>query len=127
MSVDIVGENGIWWRSYIDATGNQTNIDAYNFRTAAQAICDKEGVELYGIYTYGKGLSISIYSDTKRQSKIDKVENQIIEAYREYSELNELTIYFDYTDEKAENRTIRETRIDSSGIVSHEDDNTTLF
>lgn len=130
INMDIVitdDDNKIVWVSYIDSLGEQANIDVYNFRIAVQAICDNEGVELEDIYNTGKVLSVTVNTTTRRKGKIDTIENKIFDSYNSYSDLLELTIHFRNPNEELEKRTIRDTRIDSAGKITYENDNTTFI
>lgn len=138
------------WKSFIDTNGNQTNVDVYHFRIEAQEICEKNGATIDSMGMSNREMHFYVYADSRRRGKIDKMEEELINAYKTHSDLMEMSIYFvdvkqigelgnldemdlelsewsDRWDKIHKDNTIRDTEVDASGTVSRSNDNTTLF
>ena len=151
MVVKALNEHGeILWKSFVDANGNNINVDVYHFRIEAQSICEDNGVAIDNISISNQDMSFDVYADSRRRGKIDKIEEALVTAYQTYSDLKEMSIafwdeeypaehdnvydmdlhgseFFDKLEEVEKKHKIRETKVDSSGTISHSTDNTTLI
>lgn len=149
MIIEVQSEDmKILWKSFVDSTGNQINVDVYHFRNEAKTICTNNGVTIDNIYIPDREISFNIYSDSRRSGKIDKIEEALISTYQTYSDLKQMSFafwdkdypseqdkvrdmdlhgsdYFDKLEEVEEKNKIRDIEVDVSGIVSHNADNTT--
>lgn len=151
MVIEVSNEHGeMLWKSFVDANGNQTNVDVYHFRIETQEICEKNGAIIDNIGISDREMSFDAYVDSRRRGKIDKIEEELIKAYQTHSKLVEMSftfwddnypsehdkVYdmdlhgselFDKLEEVEQKHKIRDTDVDSAGTISHSNDNTRLI
>lgn len=151
MVIEVSNEHGeILWKSFVDANSNQINVDVYHFRIEAQEICEKNGAIIDNIVISNREMSFNVYVDSRRRGKINKIEEELINAYQTHSNLIEMSFnfwddnypsehdrvydmdlhssdFFDKLEEVEQKHKIRDTDVDSSGMISHNNDNTRLI
>lgn len=148
MVVTVRGEYGeFFWKSFIDADGNQVEINVHEFTIEAQKICEADGAIIDGVSVQNTEISFDVYVNSRRRDTIDRIEASLINAYQTYSDLREISItfwdedypsevdkvydmdldsseHFDRLEELENKHKIRDIEVDSSGVISHLIDNT---
>lgn len=151
MDIKVSNDHGeILWKSFVDANGNQTNVDVYHFQIEAQEICENNGATIENIGISNREISFNVYVNSRRRGKIDKLEEELINAYQTYSDLAEMSFtfwdddypseedkvydmdlhgseFFDKLKEVEQKHRIRDTDVDSTGMIVHSNDNTKLI
>jgi len=151
MDIKISNEHGeILWKSFVDPNGNQTNVDVCHFQIKAQEICKNNGATIDNIGISDRELSFNVYANSRRRSKIDKIEEGLINAYQTHSDLTEMSFtfwdddypsekdkvydmdlhgseFFDKLEEVEQKHKIRDTDVDFAGTITHSNDNTKLI
>ena len=128
MDIKVSNDHGeILWKSFVDANGNQTNVDVYHFQIEAQEICKNNGASIDDIGISSREISFNVYVNSRRRGKIDKIEEELINTYQTYSDLAEMSFTFWDDDYPSEKHKILDTNVDSTGTIAHSNDNTKWF